>query len=275
VIQTTRNYKSRPHGKTLEPWATAALWLFVAAFAGWAAALAIGIFSQRNGDQLTPWTPPPIARELTPRQAVTTAASQTSSGAPWQFLGIAEDRVYVRSGNKPMSFAAGETLPNGDVLRSVERDAIIVISGGKESRIALYKLPIEPAKTTAAANGAPMSANPATACRLSAQDRANAIWIEPAVAAALAVETKTLARIFVPLVGAGEGVRAQATGGTTAMFGIQDDDTLLRADGRGITSGLSVASDVIARLQRGESVVVEGERAGAARRWVFAPTTCR
>jgi hypothetical protein len=244
--------------------------------AGWAAALAIGIFAQRSSDQLTPWTPPPIARELTPRQAAAPAANQTASGAPWQFLGIAEDRVYVRSGNKPMSFAAGETLPNGDLLRSVERDAIVVVSGGKESRVTLYKLPAETAKTAATSsvsNAAPSVA--VTACRLSAQDRANATWIEPAVAAALAVETKTLARIFVPLVGAGEGVRAQATGGTTAMFGIQDGDTLLRADGKGLTSGLSVASDVIARLQRGESVVVEGERAGAARRWVFAPTSCR
>jgi hypothetical protein len=162
-------------------------------------------------------------------------------------------------------------------LRRVERDAIVVASGDKESRITLYKIPGDATKaaTNSAASPAATAAVATTGCRLNAQDRASATWIEPAVAAALAVEAKTFARIFVPLVGAGEGVRAQATGGTTAMFGIQDGDTLLRADGKGVMSGASVATDIIGRVQRGEAVVVEGERAGAARRWVFAPVSCR
>ncbi len=280
VIQTSRNYKSRTVAQTLEPWLAVGLWLVAAALAGWALALVVGIFADRNTRALTPWSPAPIARTLQPQQAVKPNTTVTFNNAPWQFVGILDDRVYVRSGNKPQSFAEGETLPNGDVLRKIEKDAIVISSAGKESRVALYKLVGDAAKAASAATASATGANVsppsgAAACRLSAADRAAATWIEPAVATALAAESKTFARIFVPLVGAGEGVRAQATGGTTAMFGIQDGDTLLRADGKGITSGLSVVSDVIGRVQRGESVVVEGERAGAARRWVFAPSSCR
>jgi hypothetical protein len=50
---------------------------------------------------------------------------------------------------------------------------------------------------------------------------------------------------------------------------------LLRADGQPLRSGEAVATDIIGKVQRGEAVVVEGERAGAARRWVFAPAKCR
>jgi hypothetical protein len=261
----------------LEPWLTGVLWLAAAALSGWALALFVGVLGQRNANVLTPWSPAPILRTLQPRQAVAPTVAVSSNNAPWQFVGILDDRVYVRSGNKPQSFAEGETLPNGDVLRKIEKDAIVILSAGTESRVALYKLTADAAKIAAvSAPGANTSTlMGAVACRLSAADRAAATWIEPAVATALATETKTFARIFVPLVGAGEGVRAQATGGTTAMFGIQDGDTLLRADGKGISSGLSVATDVIARVQRGESVVVEGTRGGAARRWVFAPSSCR
>jgi hypothetical protein len=278
VIQTSRNYKSRTVAQTLEPWLARTLWLGAAALVGWALALFVGLLADRNTDALTPWSPAPIVRTLQPRQAPAPVVALTSNNAPWQFVGILDDRVYVRSGNKPQSFAEGETLPNGDVLRKIEKDAIVILSAGNESRIALYKLTGEAAKAAAAASATAANASPvsgAMACRLSAVDRASATWIEPAVASALAAESKTFARIFVPLLGAGEGVRAQATGGTTAMFGIQDGDTLLRADGKGINSGLSVATDVIGRVQRGESVVVEGERAGVARRWVFAPSSCR
>jgi hypothetical protein len=278
VIQTTRNYSLQGR---YERWATALAWLATAALLGWALAIALGIIGDRYVRAL-----PPIklaAIDPPPKSITVKTVDESSSrrNATWQFVGIADDRVYVRSGNQPMSFAAGERLPNGDLLRRVEKDAIVIASGETESRIALYKLlPAEAAKAASSTN--PPIAN--SACRLSAQDRSVATWIDAAVAAALSKEQATFARIFVPMIGAGEGgliggspggVRATGTGGTTAMFGIQDGDTLLRADGASLTSGLAVINSVIARVQRGESVVVEGERNGAPKRWVFAPTSCR
>ena len=73
--------------------------------------------------------------------------------------------------------------------------------------------------------------------------------------------------------GAG-GVRAKGTGGTTAMFAILDGDVLLRADGVPIKSSDAIITEVLARVERGNSVVVEGERNGSPRRWVYAPTAC-
>jgi hypothetical protein len=290
MIQTTRNYKSRGVSEMLEAWGTPLAWLAAAGLLGWVIALLLGVMGDREAAKLAPWKPAAPFSDLAPRQAAASTAVNSASSAPWQFVGIADDRVYVRSGNQPMSFAAGEKLPNGDLLRRVEKDAIVVASGDTESRIALYKFAnAESAKSSlpaSAANAANAAAATSTngVCRLSATDKAQATWIEPAVAAALGKEQATFARIFVPLIGTGEGamiggtaggVRAQATGGTTAMFGIQDGDTLLRADGKSITSGMSVINDVIARVQRGEAVVVDGERGGATRRWVFAPVACR
>jgi hypothetical protein len=284
VNQTTRNYKLQGSAEGVERWAAPLVWLLVAALVGWALALLLGLLGDREAAKLPKWKPAPLPTELTPRQAVVPSNNAPTSNAPWQFVGIADDRVYVRSGNQPMSFAAGEKLPNGDVLKRVEKDAIVVASGDKESRIALFKLATADAAKASASEIASATSATNSSCRLSAQDRAQATWIESSVATALSKEQTVFSRIFVPLVGAGEGpmiggiaggVRATATGGTTAMFGIQDGDTLLRADGKSLTSGMAVINDVIARLQRGESVVVEGERAGAPKRWVFAPTTCR
>lgn len=287
MIQTTRNYKSRSTSETLEAWVAPIAWLVAAGLLGWTLALLLGALGDREIAKLPPWKPVAPPYDLAPRQAATAATTATTGGMPWQFVGIADDRVYMRSGNQPMSFAVGERLPNGDVLRRVEKDAIVVASGDKQTRIALFKFSNADSAKTIGANvvNDPLAGRlQNTVCRISAQDKAQAIWIEPAVAAALGKEQAGFARIFVPLVstgdgaiigGAAAGVRAQATGGTTAMFGIQDGDTLLRADGRGISSAMSVMNDVIARVQRGEAVVVEGERAGAARRWVFAPVACR
>jgi hypothetical protein len=288
VIQTTRNYKLQTESgraqaseARLSRVATLMLWLIGAALLGWAIALALGIVGDRYARQLPP--PKLAALEAPPARAAARPSTDASSrsNATWQFVGIADDRVYVRSGNQPMSFAAGERLPNGDLLRRIEKDAIVIASGDTESRITLFKLPAgEAAKNLTPANAAAATVS----CRLNAQDRASATWIEPAIASALVREQSTFARIFPPILGAGEGgivggtpggVRATGTGGTTAMFGIQDGDTLLRADGKSLTSGLAVINEVIARVQRGDSVVVEGERAGAPKRWVFAPTSCR
>jgi hypothetical protein len=281
VIQTTRNYKLQNDTHSWDRWLTPLAWLVAAALIGWAFALLFAFIGDREVAKLPSWKPTALPIELSPRQTPAPSNSSPSNNAPWQFVGIADGRVYVRSGNQPMSFAAGDTLPNGDLLRRVEKDAIVVASGDKESRITLFKLPASevvktaPESTTAAAR---------TGCRLSVQDRTQATWIEPAVATALSKEQNVFTRIFVPIVGGGTGgfiggapggVRATATGGTTAMFGIQDGDTLLRADGKSLTSGMAVINEVISRLQRGESVVVEGERAGVPKRWVFAPTSCR
>ena len=59
------------------------------------------------------------------------------------------------------------------------------------------------------------------------------------------------------------------------MFAILDGDVLLRADGVPIKSSDAIISDVLARVERGSSVVVEGERNGTPRRWVYAPAGCR
>ena len=57
-------------------------------------------------------------------------------------------------------------------------------------------------------------------------------------------------------------------------FAIPDGDVLLRADGVPIKSSDAIISDVLARVERGSSVVVEGERNGSPRRWVYAPAAC-
>ena len=58
------------------------------------------------------------------------------------------------------------------------------------------------------------------------------------------------------------------------MFAIADGDVLMRADGNLIRSSDAIVSELLARLERGASVVVEGESKGAPRRWVYAPSAC-
>jgi hypothetical protein len=282
MIQESRNYRSPSAARSMEAWGTPLVWLVAAALFGWAIALLLGVLGDREAAKLPAWKPAPLAMDLKPRQAVATTAQTPANNAPWQLVGIADDRVYVRSNNKPASFGEGETLPNGDVIKKIEKDAIIVSNGGKETRVALFKTPANDATKVAsganAANAASASAGAVTNCRLSTQDRTNATFIEPAVAAALTKETTTFNRIFVPMVATNEGgggVRATGTGGITSAFGIQDGDALLRAEGRTITSGQFVLNEIIGRVQRGEAVVVEGERSGAPRRWVFAASSCR
>ena len=89
---------------------------------------------------------------------------------------------------------------------------------------------------------------------------------------ALTAERATFARMFDPMPGA--GIRARGTGGTTAMFAIEDGDVLLRADGTPLKSADAITGEILARVERGSSVVVDGERKGAPRRWVYAPAGC-
>jgi type II secretory pathway component PulC len=279
MIRENVNYRSQSLARSVEAWGTPLVWLATAALLGWAMALLLGVLGDREAAKLPAWKPVPLAMDLKPRQPVAAAAPTNANNTPWQLVGIADDRVYVRSNNKPASFAEGDTLPNGDVIKKIERDAIVVSSGGKETRVALYKPPAsDAAKTASGAAASSAAAGAVASCRLSAQDRTNATFIESAVAAALTKETSTFNRIFVPIVAAtegGGGVRASGTGGITSAFGIQDGDALLRAEGRTITSGQFVLNEIIGRVQRGDAVVVEGERSGAPRRWVFAPTSCR
>jgi hypothetical protein len=281
MVQTTRNYKAAPSQQLFGRLAVPLVWLVAAGLIGWSLALVFAWYGDRENAKLPAWTLPPISIDMKPRQSAPSTTPNNVSSAPWQIVGIADDRVYVRSEGRPASFAEGDTLPNGDVVKRIERDAVVVTSNGSEKRVTLYK---EVKETKEASNGANKTAlanrSPSqggAACRLSTQDRANATFIEPAVAAALMKETTAFNRIFSPLVAVGGdgGVRATGTGGITAAFGIQDGDNLFRAEGRAITSGQSVLNEVMARIQRGEPVVVDGERNGAPRRWVFAPTSCR
>ncbi len=279
MIQGSRHYRSPGIAQSVEAWGTPLVWLVAAALIGWGIALLLGLFGDREAGKLSAWKPAPLAMDLKPRAPVATTAQTPANNAPWQLVGIADDRVYVRSNNKPASFAGGETLPNGDVIKKIEKDAIVVSSGGKETRVALFKTPAnDAAKVASGANAPGASTGAVTNCRLSTQDRTNATFIETTVAAALMKETSTFNRIFVPIVAVSEGgggVRATGTGGITSAFGIQDGDALLRAEGRTITSGQFVLNEIIGRVQRGEAVVVEGERSGAPRRWVFAAASCR
>ena len=204
------------------------------------------------------------------------AALPVSVGAA-RLVGVAGSRAYfmTSSGAVPrsLSLGAGDTLPSGEKIVRVERDAIVVAAAGQESRVTVFGVRAEPAKKAAVATAVAVRA---PNCRLTGADRSAAIFIEPNMVKALTAERATFARMFDPQAGAGGagGIRAKGTGGTTAMFAILDGDLLLRADGVPIKSSDAIISDILARVERGNSVVVEGERSGAPRRWVYAPAGC-
>lgn len=263
----------------LAPMASIALWLLAAALLGWAVALALGIWGQDALRSQAPWKPFAIDTAISQRAAAPVSAAPSSTGA-LQLFGIADERAYFKSGTKTLSVAEGDALPGGEKVKRIGKDAVVIVSAsGGERTMALFK-PLTQKGTSAATVSAPSvmggaASTPTLSCRLSATDRAAAIWIDPAVATALVGESKALARMFAVIDPARGGLRAQATGGTTALFSIADGDVLLRADGQPLRSGEAVAAEIIAKVQRGEAVIVEGERAGAARRWVFAPAKCR
>ncbi len=267
--------------------ATLAVWIVTAALLGWAIALLFGMWGQAQLSKQPPWQPFVIDDSTAPRTATATSAAPAASGA-LIFVGIADERAYLKSGARTLSVAEGDVMPGGEKVKRITRDSILLTTAaGGESTLSLYKAYVpkvvgasklaasNPAATPPSAPATAPGADALAACRLSAADRSAATWIEPAVANALVGEAKAFARMFVVVDPSHGGLRAQATGGTTAMFAILDGDVLLRVDGQPLRSGEAVATDIIAKVQRGEAVVVEGERAGAARRWVFAPTKCR
>jgi hypothetical protein len=265
------NYRAHS-ARSFETLAAALLWIVAAALAGWAVAIALGMWGDHALAKQAPWKPFVVDAVTTPKVAKALPTSAAQPSAALQLFGIADDRAYFKSGATILSVAEGDALPNGAKVKEITRDRVaITAASGSETTIALFKLP---AVASAAKGAAALIAGDA-GCRLSAADRAMATWIEPGVASALSGEGKAFARMFNVIDPVRGGLRAQATGGTTAMFAIVDGDVLLRADGQALKSGEAIAADIIARLQRGNAVVVDGERSGAPRRWVFAPAKCR
>ncbi len=256
----------------LEQAATALAALVAAGLAGWAIALALGVWGDAAMSKLPPWKPFALAVPNFDGAAATSAPVASGNA---RLAGVAGDRAYFIVGGAPgaqgtssarsLSLAAGDSLPSGDKIIRVERDAVVIASAGTESRLTVFGVRADAQKKSTA---------PAVACRLSGADRASAIFLEPAMVKALAAERATFARMFDPLPGAGTGIRARGTGGTTAMFAIEDGDVLLRADGAPLKSSDAITGEILARVERGSSVVVEGERKGSPRRWVYAPAGC-
>ncbi len=209
-----------------------------------------------------------------PEPAVLVAATAPLPGATRatenaRLMGIVNDRAWFRSGTAILSVSQGDSLPSGTAVVRVERDAVRTATGDE---IALY--PNGP--SSAAGRGAPgqraSSGSTAAPCALSERDRAQAVFMEPQVATALAAERAVFARIFAAELA---GVRARSTGGLTATFGVADGDLLVRADGVPLRDAGAVLSAVIEKVAAGGAVVIEGERGGTPRRWVVAAARCR
>jgi hypothetical protein len=259
-----RNYRA-------EQIATALAALLAAALFGWAIALLLALWGDAQMAKLAPWRPFALGAPKTLAVAATPPPATVAS----RLVGVAGDRAYfvTTSGAaaRSMSLAVGDNLPSGETLARVERDAVVLRSAGEESRVTVFGIRTDPAK-----KASPTVASATAMCRLNAADRSAAIFIEPSMVKALAAERATFARMFEPQAGSGGafGIRAKSTGGTTAMFAIVDGDLLLRADGVPMRSSDAIITDILARVERGSSVVVEGERGGALRRWVYAPVGC-
>ena len=263
------------HNYRLAQAATALAAACAAGLFGWAIALALSLWGDAQMATLPPWKPFALI-DVSLGGAV--AASPAVMGTA-RLVGVAGSRAYFMTGSgatlRSLSLTAGDALPSGEKIVRVERDAVVMAAGGQESRVTVFGVRADPVKKTPlAAGGSP--AVTALNCRLTGTDRSAAIFIEPNMVKALTSERATFARMFDPQPGAGGlgGIRAKGTGGTTAMFAIVDGDLLLRADGAPIRSSDAIISDVLARVERGNSVVVEGERNGAPRRWVYAPSGC-
>lgn len=260
VKQTaTLNYR-------LEQAATALAALSAAALTGWAVALALGVWGDASMAKLPPWKP--FALAVPNFDGASVVATPVSSAAA-RLAGVAGDRAYFTVGNGPgarsLSLGTGDSLPSGDRIVRVERDGVVIASAGSESRLPVFGVRADPQKK---------AVSPALTCRLGAADRASAIFLEASMVKALTAERATFARMFDPLPGTGAGIRARGTGGTTAMFAIEEGDVLLRADGAPLKSADAITGEILARVERGSSVVVEGERKGAPRRWIYAPAGC-
>ena len=234
---------------------------------GWACALAVGLWGDAQTAKLPAWRP--FALQAPSLDGAAATAQPVTVGA-MKLAGVAGDRAYFVGVNsaatRGLSLSVGESLPSGEKIVRIERDAVVLASGGAETRVTVLIPRVDPTKKVAL----PVAA----ACRLTGGDRASAIFMADSMVKALMTERATFARMFEPLPGAAGGIRAKGTGGTTAMFAIADGDVLLRADGNLIRSSDAIVSELLTRLAGGASVVVEGESKGAPRRWVYAPAAC-
>ena len=251
----------------LEQLATALAATVAAGLFGWAGALAVGLWGDAQTAKLPAWRP--FALQAPTLDGAAPAARALAVGA-LKLAGVAGDRAYFVGVNsaatRGLSLAVGDSLPSGEKIVRVDRDAVVLASGGAENRVTVLVPRVDPAKKVAL----PM----AVTCRLTGGDRASAIFMADSMVKALMSEKTAFARMFEPLPGASGGIRAKGTGGTTAMFAIADGDVLMRADGHLIRSSDAIVSELLARLSSGASVVVEGESKGAPRRWVYAPAGC-
>lgn len=252
-----------------------ALAVLAAGLLGWAAALLLGLWGDHLAARLTPWQPfAPAIPALDEAPGVGSSPAPAFSAV--KLVGVAGDRAYfvAASGGaqRVLALREGDQTPTGDVVRRIERDGVVLASGSGESRWPVLPVPAAPGrKVTATADASPAGVTAAANCRLSASDKAAAVFLDPAVVKALSAERATFARIFEP---SAAGLRARGTGGTTAMFAIADGDLLTKVDGAPLRNSDSVLSEILGRLASGASVVVDGERNGAPRRWVFAPKGC-
>ena len=258
--EITLNYR-------LEQVATALAATVAAGLFGWACALAVGLWGDTLTAKLPAWRP--FALQV-PSLDGTSPAAQAAVVGAMKLAGVAGDRAYFVGGNsaatRGLSLAVGESLPSGEKIVRIDRDAVVLASGGAETRVTVLTPRVDPTKKVVLPT--------ALACRLTGGDRASGIFMADSMVKALMAEKATFARMFEPLPGASGGIRAKGTGGTTAMFAIADGDALMRVDGNLIRSSDAIVSEILARLERGASVVVEGESKGAPRRWVYAPAAC-
>ena len=258
----------------LEQVATVLVALCAAALSGWAVALALTLWGDAQLAKLPPWKPFVLLPPIIDSVAVANPVSVSSS----RLVGVAGNRAYFMTGSggalRSLSLAAGDALPSGEKIVRVDRDAVVMTAAGQELRVPVFALRAEPAKKVPLAVAGVTNVASTANCRLSGADRGVAVFMELNMVKALTAERATFARMFDPQPGAG-GIRARGTGGTTAMFAILDGDVLLRADGVPIKSSDAIITDVLARVEQGNSVVVEGERGGVPRRWVYAPSACR
>lgn len=254
----------------LEQIATALAAIVAAGLFGWAFALAVGLWGDMQTAKLPAWRPFALQAPSLDGAAIN---AQASTVGAMKLAGVAGDRAYFVGVNsaatRGLSLAVGDSLPSGEKIVRVDRDAVVLASGGAENRVTVLVPRVDPAKKLVL----PVAA----ACRLTGGDRAGAIFMADSMVKALMAEKATFARMFEPVsgpAGASGGIRAKGTGGTTAMFAIADGDVLLRVDGNLIRSSDAIISELLARLSTGASVVVEGESKGAPRRWVYAPSAC-
>lgn len=258
-LSATFNYRLERAAKMLAAACAAAL-------AGWALALLIAQWADGRAQRLPAWTP----FALSPLNVTNAPAAAPAANGPARLVGVAGRQAYFSVGGtgattaqRSIAIAEGEPLPSGERLLRVERDAVVLSAAGHETRVEL-----RPAKTAG-----PVKGTPPAHCRLAAADKAAAIFLDAAVVKALTAERATFGRMFEPA-GAVGGIRARGTGGTTAMFAVQDGDVLLRADGAPLRTGEAIVTEVLSRIEAGGSVLVEGTRGGAPRRWVYAAKGC-